>query len=282
MKMQFLTRSFSPLRKLNVVTGTAGSNHLETQILTGSLGLVLHLRPSCIMQLQMTNIGMDATEHHLDLGTILVDDGHLVNILANDPSPGTVDIQGTVVLLGTVVTLEIDDLEMVHNIAQGTILGIVLGTLQGMVQDIILDEDPTIGTIVQVLGTAGILLIIEETIDVFLVTGTGTIATGTDVPSGIHQKEDTEAMIEGTVVPIDTGVMNEIEAMTGTDSHAMITVPVPPTGTIRRHIRKISVKRKKGHVLIGNSKLTLLTIQRLRQRTINRRKTRIIPLTLWN
>ena len=230
----------------------------------------------------MTNIGMVATEHHLDLGTILVDDGHLVNILANDPSPGTVDIQGTVVLLGTVVTLEIDDLEMVHNIAQGTILGIVLGTLQGMVQDIILDEDPTIGTIVQVLGTAGILLIIKETIDVFLVTGTGTIATGTDVPSGIHQKEDTEAMIEGTVVPIDTGVMNEIEAMTGTDSHAMITVPVPPTGTIRRHIRKISVKRKKGHVLIGNSKLTLLTIQRLRQRTINRQKTRIIPLILWN
>ena len=230
----------------------------------------------------MTNIGMDATEHHLDLGTILVDDGHLVNILANDPSPGTVDIQGTVVLLGTVVTLEIDDLEMVHNIAQGTILGIVLGTLQGMVQDIILDGDPTIEMIVQAQETVETLLTIVGTIDASLVTETDLTMIGTDVPTEIHLNGDTEAMIEGTAVPIDTEAVSGIEVMTGTDSPGTIIVPVLLTETIQRHTRKVNVKRKKDQMLTRKNRLTLLITQRLNRQIIKRRKMKIILLILWN
>ena len=248
--MTFLMRSFSLLRKLNVATGIAETNLLEIKILTGSLGLVLHLCLNCIIQLQPTDIKIDATEHRLGLGMILVEDDSLVKILANDPFQGTVGIQGTAVRLGIVVIPGIDVLEMVHSIIQGTLLGMVPGTLQGMVQDTILDEDPTIEMIVQVQGTVETLLTIVGTIDAFLVTETDLIMIGTEVPTGIHLKEDTEAMIEGMAVPIDTEAVSKIEVVTGTDSQGTIIVPVLLTGTIQRHTRKVSVIRKKGQMLI--------------------------------
>ena len=280
--MTFLMRSFSLLRKPSVATGIAGTNLLETLTLIESLGLVLHLYLNCIIQLQTTDINIDATEHHLGLGMILVEDDSLVQILANDPFQGTVDIQETAVHLGIVVIPEIDDPEMVHSIVQGTLLEMVPGTLQGMVQDIILDGDPTIEMIVQAQETVETLLTIVGTIDASLVTETDLTMIGTDVPTEIHLNGDTEAMIEGTAVPIDTEAVSGIEVMTGTDSPGTIIVPVLLTETIQRHTRKVNVKRKKDQMLTRKNRLTLLITQRLNRQIIKRRKMKIILLILWN
>ena len=274
-------RSFSLLRKPSVATGIAGTNLLETLTLIESLGLVLHLYLNCIIQLQTTDINIDATEHHLGLGMILVEDDSLVQILANDPFQGTVDIQETAVHLGIVVIPEIDDLEMVHSIVQGTLLEMVPGTLQGMVQDITLDGDPSIEMIVQAPETVETLLTIVGTIDASLVTETDLTMIGTDVPTEIHLNGDTEAMIEGTAVPIDTEAVSGIEVMTGTDSPGTIIVPVL-TETIQRHTRKVNVKRKKDQMLTRKNRLTLLITQRLNRQIIKRRKMKIILLILWN